>query len=476
MQNRDRFFYQYALMNLAVLQADFGCHNEAISAMLETVTTARENKDMTCLNFALNWLYNYGQAHPDLVRELESSSLLGTGKESLTYLRVKARDTGMWTLWSSALLGEAKLALIKGDSVAKSWEYLVRASRVIIEKNMKTMFGSQLSMSSALWDRLGLSRLANLDCEIFLRCYATHAIFDDELKLTCRAAILLLSRGKYDEALDKMDSLQGNSLRSWKPNQHWHKYRGVIRLRRILHHNDLDGAEQLLSQIVQSKMDDLDPEMAFVFDTLEIDYLTRRGDLQAAFAKVDELMAGLQDEKKDVACRARLLLLKASLLVRCGRPQRAFTTVMRAASIAWRARLMPSLWNAIGAIANILISLGEFEAAAHLLQSVIPRSLECDGLVLTAQLYVYLGDAYMGLAGQQEPRSARRKELMTKALGAVQKAFDHYSTLEDIQEQCQLMAKKAMIMKVTGNMESAGDYAAKYVELRQKAEAYRQGG
>jgi anaphase-promoting complex subunit 5 len=476
MQNRDRLFYQYALMNLAVLQADFGCHKEAISAMLETVTTARENKDMTCLNFALNWLYNYGRAHPSLVRDLESSSLLGTGKESLAFLRVKAKETGMWTLWSSVLLSEAKLALVNGDSVAKSWEYMVRSSQVIIEKNMKNMFGSQLSLASALWDRLGLSRLSTMMCEIFLRCHAEYSIFDDELKLTCRTALLLLSRGKYDEALDKLDSLQGNSLRSWKPNQHWHKYRGVVRLRRFLHHNDLDGAEQLLSQILQSKMDDLDPEMTFLFDTLEIDYLTRRGDLQAASAKIDDLMSTLQDGKKDVACRVRLLLLKASLLDKCGRPQRGFTTAMRAASISWRARLMPSLWNAIGAVANILVSLGEFEAASHLLIAIIPRSLESDGVAITAQLYVYLADANMGLAGQQKPKSTKRKEFMTKALGAVQRAFDHYSNLEDIQQQCQLMAKKAMIMKLSGDVDLAADCAAKYVELRAKAEAYRLGG
>ncbi|KPA35177.1 anaphase-promoting complex subunit 5, partial [Fusarium langsethiae] len=80
MQNRDRLFYQYALMNLAVLQADFGCHKEAVAAMLETVSTARENRDMTCLNFALNWLFHFGRAHPDLVQNLESSSMLGTGK------------------------------------------------------------------------------------------------------------------------------------------------------------------------------------------------------------------------------------------------------------------------------------------------------------------------------------------------------------------------------------------------------------
>ncbi|KAF7548347.1 hypothetical protein G7Z17_g7130 [Cylindrodendrum hubeiense] len=476
MQNRDRLFYQYALMNLAVLQADFGCHKEAVAAMLETVSTARENRDMTCLNFALNWLFHFGRAHPDLVRDLETNSMLGTGKESLAFLRVKAKETGMWTLWSSVLLSEAKLGLVNGDSVATALEFMVRSSQIIVERNMKNMFGSQLSLSAALWDRLGLSSLSFMTSEVFLRCHARHSIFDDELKLTCRIALLLAARGKYDEALAKLEALEENSLRSWKPSQYWHKYRGVIKLKRDLHHNNLEGAEQLLSQIMQSKMDDLEPDMAFLVDTLHIDCLTRRGDFQAAFAKVDNLMSRLGDEKKDVALRVKLLLLKASLLDRCGRTQRGFTIAMRATSISWRARLIPSLWHSTGAVANILVSLAEFEAASELLTAVIPRSLECDAAGLTAQLYSYLADANMGMAGKHDAKSNKRKEYMTKALAAVQKSFDHYSSVEDINQQCQMMAKKAMIMKLSGDMVLAADYAAAYVELRKSAELLSLGG
>ncbi|KAM0211776.1 hypothetical protein ACHAQD_010052 [Fusarium lateritium] len=476
MQNRDRLFYQYALMNLAVLQADFGCHKEAVAAMLETVSTARENRDMTCLNFALNWLFHFGRAHPDLVQSLESNSMLGTGKESLAFLRVKAKETGMWTLWSSVLLSEAKLTLLNGDSVATAFESVVRSSHIIIERNMKNMFGSHLSLTSALWDRLGLSTLSSATCEVFLKCHARNAVFDDELKLTCRLALLLASRGRYDDALSKLEELEENSLRSWKPSQYWHKYRGVVKLKRDLYHNNLEGAERLLSQILQSKMDDLEPDMAFLVDTLHIDYLTRRGDLQAAFAKVDSMMSELQDEKKDVVLRVKLLLLKASLLDKSGRPQRGFTTAMRAASISWGARLIPCLWQAIGSLSNILISLAEFEAASQLLLAVIPRSLECETAGLTAQLYCYLADAKMGLAGNCEPKSPKRAEYMTKALAAVQRSFDHYSAVEDINMQCQMMAKKAMIMKLTGDLVLAADYAAAYVSLRKTAETLSIGG
>src|SRR6202022_4873318 len=73
MQNRDRSFYQYALLNLAVLEADFGSYQEAVTAMQETVSVARENKDMGCLNFSLSWLYHFSKAHPKVINEADKT-------------------------------------------------------------------------------------------------------------------------------------------------------------------------------------------------------------------------------------------------------------------------------------------------------------------------------------------------------------------------------------------------------------------
>ena len=204
MQNRDRLFYQYALMNLAVLQADFGCYKEAVSAMLETVSTARENRDMTCLNFALNWLFHFGRAHPEVTREFESNSMLGTGKESLAFLRSKAKETGMWTLWSSALVSEAKMSLSNGESIATAMEHMVRSSQILVEHNMTSMMGTQLAISIALWDRLGISYLSSTTCEVFLRCHAKHSVFDDELKVTDSMEQTIIDAKKASEKVQRL--------------------------------------------------------------------------------------------------------------------------------------------------------------------------------------------------------------------------------------------------------------------------------
>lgn len=111
MQSRDRTFYQYALLNLAILHADFGCHNEAVSAIQEAISIARETHDMNCLNFCMSWLYHFGKAHPDALKDVQNTGMLGSEKESLAFLQAKAKETEMWSLLSTSMLSEAKLEL-----------------------------------------------------------------------------------------------------------------------------------------------------------------------------------------------------------------------------------------------------------------------------------------------------------------------------------------------------------------------------
>ena len=470
MQNRDRLFYQYALLNLGIVQSDFGCHKEAVATMLEAISTAKENRDTTCLNFALNWFFHFGRAHPNLVKELEDNSMLGSGKESLAFLRAKAKETGMWILWSSALLSEAKLGLANGESISAALESMVRSSQIIVEKNVKTMIGPQLSLSIALWDRLGMAAMSTMTCEVFLRCHARSSVFDDQLKLTCRMAGMLAGKGMYEEAFAKLEGVDTNSLRSAKPDQYWHLYRGLLKLRRDLHHNNLDSAESLLSQLLQNTPEDIEPDMVYIIDALHLEALTRRQDYSAAFTKVDRLIAELREGNRDSALRIRLLLIKAHLLDRVGRPEKGFTIAMRAAGMAWRARLGALLWQAIGTLANILNALGEFAAAEQLLLAVLPRSLETEVAYSAGTLYSLLADARVGLLGEMRRGLEKKEEEgRVKMVGSVHKtldaAFRCFSVVEDAEKRCEMMAKKAALYRAEGDLVRAEGCADKYLAL-----------
>ncbi|KAL0261638.1 APC5 protein [Diplodia seriata] len=97
MQTRDKTYYQYALLHMAILQADFGCFSEAIAAMNETIATARENQDMNCLNFSLSWLNHLVKAYPKQIRASGYGGMLGSERDGLAFLKSKAKETKMWT-------------------------------------------------------------------------------------------------------------------------------------------------------------------------------------------------------------------------------------------------------------------------------------------------------------------------------------------------------------------------------------------
>jgi len=464
MQNRDRLFYQYALLNLAVLQADFGCYQEAVAAMQETVATARENKDMGCLNFSLSWLYHFGKAHPNAINASDKTNMLGIERDGLAFLRVKAKESGMWSLWSSSFLSEAKMGLSSGESIATVFENILRSSQLSVTKNMMSNVGVQMLLQSSLWSRLGITHLAWSYCEVFLHSHSCLAPFEDILKFSCRSAYLLSQKGRYDEAREKLDCLDANSLRSLKVSQYCLMFRGILQLQQDLHKDNLDGADQLLSQLLQCRGGD--HELTFEINFLHVDAMMRQGDYSNALRRIEEIAADLKGEGEDVFFRVKLLTMKALVFNKCGRPQKGFSIAVRAATIAWRARLLPNLWQAMGLIASILTSLYEFSAASQILTAVLPRALECEDAALSAELWSWQVDAYMGLAGQAKQGSLRRTEMLTKALEGIERCFAEWARLQERRGMKECVAKRGVVLSALGEGGLVGDARMVYEDLR----------
>jgi anaphase-promoting complex subunit 5 len=113
----------------------------------------------------------------------------------------------------------------------------------------------------------------------------------------------------------------------------------------------------------------------FLLSEARISYLVARGKYPTAYTAIEALSVSLKEEGGDVMQRVCMLLAKAELFSKAGKPERGFSVALRAASVAFKTRLMPCLWAAVGVISNILNSVGEFEAAKRLLNAVIPQVL-----------------------------------------------------------------------------------------------------
>lgn len=227
------------------------------------------------------------------------------------------------------------------------------------------------------------------------------------------------------------------------------------------------AAETVLAQLQAPS--NLGQDLRFSILTLEVDLNVRRGDYTKAMEILENLASKLTDGEADIFQRIKVMTLKARIYNKAGIPQKGFSVALRAASLAHRARLLPALWEAVGAVCAILISLKEFSAAAKLLESIMPQTLECEDCNLSAQTFSMLADAHMGIAGLAKSETLPRKEQLTKALDNVGRSFDEFSRIEDVKGQCEMMAKKATIMHLNGDPVLANDCAAKYLDIKRAA-------
>ncbi|KAL9014863.1 MAG: hypothetical protein Q9173_000500 [Seirophora scorigena] len=454
MQMGEKGLYQYALLNLAILHADFGCVSEAITALQETIATARENHDLPCLNYSLSWFQQFWRTHPEESTDIRKEGLLGSEKEALSFLKAKAKESNMWTLLSTTLLNEAKVVLSKGDSVAHAFESVVKASHLNITKGTSETVG-------------GVRCQAWIYNELFLHCYAQQAPSIDVLQSHCTRAHQLARKGRYHEAVSQMEQVDPEALRDLKHQQYWTTSLGIIKVQRSLNRDNLDAAEHIFAQLqaAQAEVQELHVNVALI----EIELQLRRRDFPKAMTLLEKLLKVLNQQEADIFQRLKVMILKARIYDQAGIPQKGFSVALRAASLAHKAHLLPVLWDAVGAICRILVSVNEFDATVRLIESVLPQVLECEDCGLAAWLFSCLADGHMGTAGQAKSGSLQRKEKLIKASAALDRAFDEYSKIEDVRGQCEMVAKKATIMCLNGDTMLANDCAAKYLDIRKAA-------
>ncbi|KAF2643444.1 hypothetical protein P280DRAFT_467473 [Massarina eburnea CBS 473.64] len=472
MQARERIHYQYALLHMAILQADFGCFGEAIAAINETIATARENQDIHCLNFSLNWLHHMSKAYPKQMKRAGYIGMLGSEKEGLAFLKAKARETKTYNLLSATLLNEAKLCLLMGDPVSRAFEHLYQSAHLNLKEDIGN-HSSHMLFQSALSSRLGITYLSGVYCELLLHCYHHSCPLDDHIRATGRLTFLALQKGRYNDALALLSSISTSTNQSLKFHQYIFFCTGLSKLKRAIHWTDWTTCTALLSSLQPDAS--TDPELSFLLSESRIDYLVMRGLYSEAFTALEALSESLKEEGADVMQRISVLIAKAELFRRAGEAERGFSVALRAASVAFKARLMPCLWSAIGMLANILNSVAEYEAAMRLLHAIVPQSLENVDHFVTGKLYSHLGDSYIGRAGMEDTSTSRGARLralhVSRAETYIDRARECFKRVEDLHGECEQLVKKAIVAKLRGDETLAEEWAQKHNRVWDQATA-----
>lgn len=452
MHSMERTLYQYALLNLAVMQADLGSLQEAVAAIQETIKTARDNQDAACLNFALSWLYQVMKARPGQKPLVDKMGMIRSEREGLEYVRTKAKESGQWSLCTSTLLREAELMLLDGDSMASALEKLARASSLNVSQHLYSNMGQQILLQSSIYGRLGLTQLAEAQMELFRGCFESYTTYEEQVRALCRSVYLRCQRGDYDDGMMMLRSIPKEKLDVLRIAQYVSIYLAMLRMHHYLMIEDVKEAKLALSSLQGQPI--LDQDVKFELDMMQIDLLLKEQNTKPAFEKVVELdleqqthfsIAGTTD--LDITHRVRLMIKKAELWHAISKPEHGFSVALRACSLAYRTKSLAVLWEAAAVLSRVLNAMGEHEAAFQLLEVVIPRVLELEDPFLAARCWSIRVDSHVGIANKRGKGSTARYDLLTKACEGCDRAAESYERVGNVGGQADMMSKKSLIQE-----------------------------
>ena len=147
------------------------------------------------------------------------------------------------------------------------------------------------------------------------------------------------------------------------------------------------------------------------------------------------------------------------------------------------------LGQAVQVLGSILNELAEFGGALDIIEAILPRVscysrpyrhaksirhthadrtpqiLETHNLPLTAALYTTLADAHVGLAGTLSEDPAQQNSNMASAAVHLERAYDLYTILEDLDGKLDCLAKKQMLARWKGDGDGYDKAESMYLQI-----------
>ncbi|KAI8576377.1 hypothetical protein K450DRAFT_256999 [Umbelopsis ramanniana AG] len=192
--NREIPLYQYALLNLAILEHTFGHKHKALAAITEALDVARENHDEDCLSQALSWL-----------TFIESKHNTGV-KQKFVFGEDKAKNKNIAYLKSMDLLWDIKRKLQRGDAPAAVHENLLSTSAIGTMHSLDRIFELKNLLSASTWNEHGNSALVDYYIHASLDIASEHTPVEQIEVASCMLALQYARHGNYSEAQSTLQS------------------------------------------------------------------------------------------------------------------------------------------------------------------------------------------------------------------------------------------------------------------------------
>ncbi|KAG5437418.1 hypothetical protein PCANB_000849 [Pneumocystis canis] len=388
MRSRDRTGYQYALLDLAMLQADFYCNKEAIWAIQESIDTARENKDHACLNYALSFLIEFQRKDAEGITGQSVSD-----EQVLNYLLLKTKETKMVHLQAVTFLAEARRALLEEAMIDRAFEMILKSSNLALESCSMGLISSCILMQSGIWSNLGCSYLCSVLLSIFLKNSSDDMSVEEVVRMRCAYAFYLSKEGKLDESKKLMLETQGIAFKSHKVYHVWSSYFLYQELKQAIRREDFPYAEKLCQQL---SLIDVDSDISFYISISEIELEAKKGNFLLSFDKLSIMQNRVKMTKFENLYHLTLLLVSIQLYIECQQPLKAFSIASKCIVLAITYHNISLVIKAVLLFSQILLHLGEFLAAYDTVQRFMPKLLETCDLEHESLAYLIMAESLFG--------------------------------------------------------------------------------
>ncbi|KAK9366492.1 anaphase-promoting complex subunit 5-domain-containing protein [Lipomyces kononenkoae] len=450
MHHNEKIFYQYALLNLAILQADFNCLEEAVWSIQETIKTARENKDNICLNFSLSWLYHFQKSHP---RECPPPA--SSDDATVQFLKVKAKETGMVNLQSVVYLSEAKSMITSGGNATLIFESIMKSAYMNASINLLESIGAQFLVQATFWSRLGISNLGKFYTDGFLDLFQDSSFVEDIVKIACRSAYSLVNCGRYDDALEVLTAIEGTASRSLRIHQIWVTYKTLIMFKRAIRNERMNAVEALSKRL--NSMPGVTEDCHLDIRCAQIEHYTRCGNTELAMTLSSQYLESAVVDDLDLYNQLVYMMQYSRIMLLLGRPLRGYTLLMRCISIAERSSLVPVVMESLCLICEIFNSIKNHQQVLEILDATIPQIAECENAELLGKAYYETAKAITGASDLLEVvergREGATPEARAKIMHAIRYAklaYTEYEKLEDISRTVDISSMLARLYHIVG--------------------------
>lgn len=460
--------YQYALLNLAMMQADFGCREEAIWAIQEAIRTAREYRDSVCLNFCLSWVTEMQAEFPG-----HYSHVAADDENTLRYLKAKAQESSMPDLHSTVYLAETRQLMAEGASPTEIVEALDKSAFVIASMNIPSTIETLYSAKATLWNRLGVHALSSFYTRVGSNVYSSTSIFNEEtVRARCRTAYSEALNGFYDQSLKTLFQIEDLASANRASFTRWSVYGNLVKLKRAIRNQWTSEATEYFGKL-QCMEEISDAEISFEIAVISVDYHLLIGNTEVAVSLITKHLDSAVFLTADIYMQLRYQIAYANVMNKIGSNYRGYSLMMRTVAISEKNCIVPCLIDAIFELCAVFISSKQFDSVLSILDSVFPFANACSDYEMLARAFYLTFVAMVGANDSLNDANlsidSEKEDMLRKVAHSIKyarRALVLYRQLQDAAMVRELTSSLTRLYNILGEQFNEGrkEFLGEYFE------------